>query len=250
MKRPNFSCVIPVRGARPYIEEALASLATQGIGDELEVILQDGDIEPDYGQSDALNKGFARAHGDWLFWLNADDVLLQGAIGKVLDGINRIDKVEWIAGNQLLIDEKGEVVRCSVGNGWHGWLYRRAVPHGYGPSSFFKRELFERVGGFDNSLKYCMDWELWIKFMKAGARFERIDEYLWAQRQWSGSKTQRKLSKEEYDIQQSEIQAMLTKNGIEVTNGGVWLNRIWRMLNGNYIKECFDTFRMRGKCVG
>ena len=249
MKSPSFSCVIPVKGARPYMEKALASLGVQGIGDELEVIIQDGDIELDCGQSDALNKGFARAHGDWLFWLNSDDVLMPEALVMVLDRINRIDKVEWVAGNQLLIDDKGKVVKSSVGNGWHDWLYRHAVPHVYGPSSFFRRELFERVGGFDTSLKYCMDWDLWIKFMKAGARFERVDEFLWAQRQWNDSKTQRKLSKEEFDVQQSEIQTMLAKNGMEVTSGGVWLNRVWRMLNGNYAKECFDTFRMKGKCV-
>ena len=233
--------------------KALASLATQGIGDELELIVQDGDIEPDCGQGDALNKGFAKAKGEWLFWLNSDDVLLPGALKKVLDRINRInriDRIDWIAGNQLLIDDAGKVLKCSVGNGWHDWLYRHAVPHVYGPSSFFRRELLERVGGLDVSLKYCMDWDLWIKFMRAGAKFERIGDYLWAQRQWSGSKTQRKLSKEEFDVQQVEIHAMLERSGVDVTSGGVWLNRVWRMLNGNYAKECCDTFRMKGKCVG
>lgn len=274
MSRPLFSCVVPVKGARPYIAEALASLELQGMGEELEVIVQDGTTEytecteqtghteipkglnvqwfreRDVGQSDALNKGFAKAKGEWLFWLNADDVLLPGALKKVRELISRVDRVYWIAGNQLLIDDMGNVLKCSVGNGWHDWLYRHAVPHVYGPSSFFRRELFERVGGLDVSLKYCMDWDLWIKFMKAGARFERIGDYLWAQRQWNGSKTQRKLSKEEFDVQQTEIRAMLERNGVDVTSGGVWLNRVWRMLNGNYAKECCDAFRMKGKCVG
>ena len=291
MKRPLFSCVIPVKGPRPYFDEALRSLLSQGMGDNLEIIVQDADVrsggvgelnheiherhenargvrgqelavndgglegvrwfrEADKGQSDALNKGFAKAKGDWFFWLNADDVLLPGALKKILDRINKIDGINWIAGNQLLIDDAGKVLKCSVGNGWHDWLYRHAVPHVYGPSSFFRRELLERVGGLDVSLKYCMDWDLWIKFMKAGARFERIGDYLWAQRQWSGSKTQRKLSKEEFDMQQVEIHAMLERNGGDVTSSGVWLNRVWRMLNGTYAKECCDTFRMKGKCVG
>lgn len=254
MKGPLFSCVVPVKGDRPFFKEALASLESQGLGDELEIIVQDGDDESDSGQSDALNKGFAKAKGEWFFWLNADDVLLPGALNKVSQLLqssthNSSTYLNWIAGNQLLIDDAGKVLKCSVGNGWHDWLYRHAVPHVYGPSSFFRKELLERVGGLDVSLKYCMDWDLWIKFMKAGARFERIDEYLWAQRQWSGSKTQRKLSRQEFDVQRFEIQAMLAKNGMNVTGGGVWLNRAWRMLNGNYIKECFDSFRMRGKCV-
>lgn len=270
MSRPLFSCVVPVKGPRPYFDEAVASLVNQRLGDDLEIIVQDGTTEhteytetldvvdgnvkwfreADCGQSDALNKGFAKATGEWFFWLNADDVLLPGALKKVVNRVKNLGHVEWVAGNQLLVDDKGNVLKSSVGNGWHDWLYRHAVPHVYGPSSFFRRELFERVGGFDVLLKYCMDWDLWIKFMKSGARFERIGEYLWAQRQWIGSKTQRKLSKEEFDVQQAEIRAMLETNGVYVTISGVWLNRMWRMLNGNYAKECCDTFRMKGKCVG
>ena len=65
------------------MDEALESLESQGMGDNLEVIIQDGDVESDSGQSDALNKGFAKANGEWLFWLNADDVLLTGALKSV-----------------------------------------------------------------------------------------------------------------------------------------------------------------------
>ena len=83
MNAPFFSCVIPVKGPRPYFDEAVASLQNQGSDDALEIIVQDGDAESDSGQSDALNKGFAKAKGEWLFWLNADDVLLPGALHKV-----------------------------------------------------------------------------------------------------------------------------------------------------------------------
>ena len=44
MKRPLFSCVIPVKGERPYFDEALKSLQNQGLGDDLEIIVQDGDV--------------------------------------------------------------------------------------------------------------------------------------------------------------------------------------------------------------
>lgn len=60
------------------------------MGDDLEIIVQDGDVEPDAGQSDALNKGFAKAKGEWLFWLNADDILLPEALERVVDRIHKI----------------------------------------------------------------------------------------------------------------------------------------------------------------
>ena len=56
MNRPLFSCVMPVKGPRPYMDEALASLHNQGMGSDLEIIIQDADIEPDKGQSDAINR--------------------------------------------------------------------------------------------------------------------------------------------------------------------------------------------------
>lgn len=241
MAHPLFSCVMPVKGARPYMDAALASLCNQGMGDDLEIIIQDADIEPDEGQSDALNKGFAKAHGEWLFWLNADDVLLPGALKEVKSAIRsatrRQDFPCWITGNELFIDKEGRRVGASVGNSWHDWLYRHVVPHVNGPSAFFQCELFEKVGGFDTSLHICMDWDLWIRFMKVGARFERVDEFLWAQRRWSGSKTQREIPPEELSRHQAEISRMLAKNDFKITRGGVMLFKLWRLLNGNYLQE-------------
>jgi len=117
----------------------------------------------------------------------------------------------------------------------------------YGPSSFFRRELLERVGGFDASLHVCMDWDLWIRFMRAGARFHRINGYLWALRQWEGSKTQRPHDAEEGGRQWAEVVEMLRKNDFSVTRGGMLLTRLWRFLNGNYLAEWRDGRRLRGR---
>lgn len=236
------------------MDEALESLRNRGMGDDLEIIVQDGDVEPDKGQSDALNKGFAKAHGEWLFWLNADDVLLPGALMAVKKRVSGSrfqvsggKGIDWIAGNQMYIDAEGRVLKCLRGNGWHDWLYRHAVPHVNGPSSFFRRELLERVGPFDTTLRFCMDWDLWIRFGKAGERFVRMDDYLWAQRQWQGSKTQRAKSPEEEAIQMAEVQRMLERNDFHLTRMGVWGVRILRLLNGNYLAGMWDTVCKRGR---
>ncbi len=240
MNRPLFSCVVPVKGKRPYFDEAVESLRSQGMGDGLEIIVQDADIEPDCGQSDALNRGFAKARGEWLFWLNSDDLLLPGALERVSDAVRGTDS-PWIAGDELFIDASGRTVGCSVGNAWHDWLYRHAVPHVHGPSSFFRRDLFERVGGCDADLRYCMDWDLWIRFMQSGARFVRINSFLWAQRRWPGSKTQRELTAEELAVQHGEIARMLERNRFSVTRGGVFAMRLWRLLSGCYLRELLGT---------
>ena len=250
MNRPLFSCVVPVKGARPYLEATMDSLRSQGLGNELEVIVQDADVEPDRGQSDALNRGFAKASGEWLFWLNADDLLMSGALEKVRNAVDKCQSaggVEWIVGNQVLIDADGRVLKCLRANGWHDFLYREAVPHVNGPSAFFRRELLASVGGFDETLDFCMDWDLWIRFCRAGARFVRLDAYLWAQRQWDGSKTQRAKGADEERTQAHEVQRMLAKNAFRMTKLGDILMRFWRTANGNYLRGAWDTMRHRGK---
>ena len=250
MVRPLFSCVVPVKGERPFMEAALGSLRSQGMGDELEIIVQDGDVGPDKGQSDALNKGFAKAKGEWLFWLNADDVLLPEALNRTIRTIEHSNNsLEWIAGNQICIDEQGRVLRCLRANAWHDGLYRHAVPHVNGPSAFFRRELFERVGGFDVSLRYSMDWDLWIRFMKAGARFVRVDDYLWGFRQWAGSKTQHEKSREEIRNPDPELQRMLDKNEFRITRFGTTTLRVWRLADGSYLRGWIDTMLMRGRTL-
>lgn len=247
------------------MDAALASLRNQGMGDpaspggyaaagDLEIIIQDGDVEPDRGQSDALNRGFAKAKGEWLFWLNADDLLLPGALQKVKTIIHSstttsdFDSLQWIAGNQICIDEQGRVLKCMRANAWHDGLYRHAVPHVNGPSAFFRRELFEKVGGFDTSLHICMDWDMWIRFMKLGTRFYRIDDYLWAMRFWSGSKTQG--NSRAADWHREEVARMLAKNEFDITYGGVFKMRLWRMIDGAYLRGWIDTLIYKGQAVG
>ena len=248
MKQPLFSCVMPVKGPRPYMDEALASLHAQGMGDDLEIIVQDADLEPDGGQSDAFNKGFAKAHGKWLFWLNADDALLPNALKKVQRVIGESPSRTWIAGNQVFVDKDGRVTKCLWGNSWHDWLYRHALPHVNGPSSFFTRELFEKVGGFDVRMSVGMDFDLWIKFMKIGAHFERIQSYLWAWRNHDGSKTSSGVRSEfELRRQTEEIAEMLRRQSFTITGTGNLKLRLWRLLDGSYLRSVVDSVRWRGR---
>ena len=301
MKKPLFSCVIPVKGERPFFDEALASLKSQGMGDDLEIIVQDADVrsgglgelgvgelnheiherhengravsaqrlavsdgglegvrwfrEADKGQSDALNKGFAKARGEWLFWLNADDVLLPGALKNLTQRLRGTEGcgdacgasgVEWIAGNMVTIDADGRVLRCLRDRGkWQEYAGRPIRV--FGPSSFFRRELFERVGGLDVSLRYCMDTDLWCKFREAGVWFEKIGGYVWGFREHSGSITTGKKAPGEQARQDAEVAAMHRRHGVKMTRNDVWAMRFRRLLDGSFIGAAFDTLRFKGK---
>ena len=290
MKKPLFSCVIPVKGEHPFFDEALASLKSQGMGDDLEIIVQDADVltqrhegteaqrgeknseslclcveknidgvrwckELDKGQSDALNKGFAKARGEWLFWLNADDVLLPGALKNLTQRLRVTEDcgeacgasgVEWIAGNMVTIDANGRVLRCLRDRGRKEEYAGRPI-RVFGPSSFFRRELFERVGGFDVSLRYCMDTDMWCRFREAGAWFKKTGSYVWGFREHEGSTTAGMKKPGEQARQDAEVAAMHARRGVQITRGDVLSLRLRRIFDGSFVKAIFDTMRFKGK---
>ena len=244
MSKPLFSCVIPVKGDRPFFGEAIDSLKAQGLGDNLEIIVQDADVEPDAGQSDALNKGFAKAKGKWLFWLNADDVLLPGALKKVLDRINKIDRINWVAGDTVYLDEKGIVKDVRTDAKWRSWFGKRLSVWTGGPSAFFKRELWERCGGFAADLKYAMDIDLWTRWAKAGEKFVGLGDYVWGFRVHGGSQT---MNGENFAAQIAERKAIDAKYG--VSSDGFWRNvtRLASVLDGSWRKRKSDTAWLNGR---
>lgn len=245
--KPLFSCVVPVKGARPFMDEALASLYAQEMGSELEIIVQDGDVESDTGLSDALNRGFAKAHGEWFFWLNADDVLLPGALEAVKSVIG--DGVDWVVGNDVFIDGNGKVIRCAWDRGWKCCCWRLPVQV-YGPSSFFRRALFERSGGFDCELKYAMDVDLWCRFRKDGYWFVKIPRYLWCFRVHEASATHARVGGAWSVAHAEENLRLCRRNGFVESRVCKSFARIVRLLNGSYFRAVIDTLRWRGKGWG
>ena len=238
---PLFSCVIPVKGDRPFFGEAVDSLKAQGLADGLEIIVQDADVEPDAGQSDALNKGFAKAKGEWLFWLNADDVLLPGALKKVLDRINRIN---WIAGDTVYLDEKGVVRDVRTDAKWRSWFGTKLSVWTGGPSAFFRRELWEKRGGFAADLKYAMDIDLWTRWALAGEKFVGLGDYVWGFRMHDESKTGSGRFAAE---QAKELAAIDARYGVSTM--GFWrdLTRMASLLDGTWSKRRRDSKKMRGR---
>jgi glycosyltransferase involved in cell wall biosynthesis len=233
-----FSCVIPVKGPRPYFDEAVASLQNQGLGEELEIIIQDGDVEPDAGQSDALNKGFAKAKGEWLFWLNADDVLLPGVLEKVQEFIGGARHVDWIAGDTVYIDAKGIVTDVRRDARWYPWYGRHLSVWTGGPSAFFRRALWERCGGFDESYRFMMDIDLWTRWAKAGERFVGLGDYLWGFRIHKGSLT---MGGDNEAAKIEERKRLLTKHNLPAQ--GFWRNvtRVAQVLDGSWLRRQYDA---------
>ncbi len=127
--------------------------------------------EPDAGQYHAIAKGFAQASGDVFAWINADDILMPWTFSVVSEIFERFPQVDWITGTPSFLSENGQLTRVEfkpgayprrfIANGWFrsnlgGFLQQESM--------FWRRSLWEKVGGLNLSLSLAADFDLWMRF--------------------------------------------------------------------------------------
>jgi GT2 family glycosyltransferase len=121
--------------------------------------------EPDRGQSDAIGKGFRMAEGQVCSWLNSDDTLLPGALGKVLETFRRNPEAGLIYGKVFFTDESGRTI-SEVETGPTDYEALAALNLICQPGAFFRRAAWDAAGGLDEDLRYTMDHDLWIRMAR------------------------------------------------------------------------------------
>ena len=149
-------------------------------------------IEPDEGQSQAINKGLARADGEIVGWLNSDDTLLAGALHRVGKFFYERGDANWLIGHSVQIDDRGAPGERIAPTGEFtlaGALLRSEPFNVPQPSTFWRSLLTDEAGLLDESLHHCMDFDLWCRFLAAGYRPTVIDTELATYRFHESSKT-------------------------------------------------------------
>lgn len=151
--------------------------------------------EPDQGQTDALNRGFARATGDVLGFLNADDVLLPGSLRAVCERFAEEPAAEIVHGGIEWIDIDGRPEGTHFGDisnlddvldiyrVW--WRERQWIQ----PEVFFRRSLWQRVGAFDTRYHLAFDYDFWVRCFLAGAKVAELRRPLVKFRRHAGQKS-------------------------------------------------------------
>lgn len=127
--------------------------------------------EPDRGQSHAINKGFSRSTGDILCWLNSDDYFLDDSLSYVSHFFEINRDADVLCGGVRLVNADGDLLfelpakfegREQLIRYWHGY-------HMHQPSIFWRRRVYETIGGVNERLHLSMDYDYWIRM---AARFE------------------------------------------------------------------------------
>ena len=181
--------VTPAFNGAPTIGRTLASVRDQdypgiehvvvdgGSTDGTQEILRQAGVrfisEPDDGLADAMNKGIAMASGDWVGWLNADDVYLPGAFRAVGDAAAGDPGARWITGRCPIVDGEGVEIRRPI-TAYKNWLLRHYTFGLYltqnfvsCPATFMRRDALAAVGPIDKRYRYSMDYDLFLRLARS-----------------------------------------------------------------------------------
>lgn len=204
---PTISIAMPSYQQAPFLRHSIESVLNQSYPC-LEYFVQDGgstdgsrsilrefgdrlsgwSSAPDRGQAHAINLAFQRTGGEIMGWLNSDDMLLPGALHFVARYFHRNPHVSVLYGNRILINAEGlEIGRWILPK--HDDEILRWIDYVPQETLFWRRSLWEAVGGLDESLQFALDWNLLLRFQKAGAQFAHVPEFLGAFRVHSQQKT-------------------------------------------------------------
>lgn len=232
-RRPRLSVVTPSYQQQQYLSDTIRSVLNQSNVD-CEYVVQDGGstdgsievirrfvqssaaesgarlvswaTERDSGQADAIVRAFAKTQGtpeDVMAWINSDDFYMPGALGYVADYFAEHPDVDLVYGHRVLVDENSqEIGRWFLPphdpevlqlNDW--------VPQ---ETMFWRRRIWDKVGGIDPSFRFAMDWDLLLRFQAAGAKIMRVPYFLACFRIHSAQKTSAQM----ISVGQKEIDSL------------------------------------------
>lgn len=254
----SVAIVIPSLNQGSFLQDAIDSLLAQ-TGVDLQVALVDGGSTdrtreiislykdkfgyfrsfPDNGQAAAINEGLSRLKSAaYVGWLNADDVILPGGLGAMASFLDHHPEYIAVFGKAHTIDEKGRIIGEYPTKAFNKRAFAVYCTICQ-PASLIRRSAWDEVGGLDESIQTCMDYDLWWRLSKIGG-MGYIHHYVAHARDHSQTKTRllRKKVNEEAISILIRHWGMVPRNwcmanileGLDETDSGRKYSRIFRAI--------------------
>ncbi len=132
--------------------------------------------QPDRGQTDALIQGFNRATGEVMAWLNSDDLYEPGVLWEVAAFFEANPHECFVFGDASWIRPDGSLLRRKREMPFNRFVWLRTYNYIPQPSAFWRRELYEEVGGLDPRFDLAMDTDLFARFAER-ARLRHVTRF-------------------------------------------------------------------------
>ena len=241
---PRVTLVTPSYQQGDYLEETILSVLNQGYPN-LEYIVMDGgssdgsveiikkyasrlagwESKQDRGQSHAINKGWRNATGEFLWWINADDVLTPLSLFRSVSYLMDHPSFGAVYGDLAIIDSCGEKVGVQK---YHLFSYQAVLEFGYDisqPGALMRRSCIEQVGFLNEELHLVMDLDYWHRLALEGIRIAHLPEILALFRVYDDTKTQSSpthLIQERYYVARSILNHRRFLDEFMGLNNAVW----------------------------
>lgn len=180
-KKPVVSIITPSFNQGQYIEETLLSVQNQTYPSIEHIVIDGGSTdntveilkkyqdtiiwtsEPDNGQTHAINKGMKKSHGEILAYLNSDDLYLPETIDRVVNFFSENSEIDLVYGDIIHIGKESDYRETVRTGNIDMEKYLTGLVYLPQPAVFFRREIWEKIGDFDERLNLAMDLEYWIR---------------------------------------------------------------------------------------
>lgn len=208
----DFTVITPSLNYGRYLDDCLASVAAQE-GVSLEHLVIDGGStdesaevaarfpharwsqEADKGMSDAINKGFARAQGEWVMWLNADDRLKPGALAAMLAAMQE-SRADVVYGDYDFIGGTGRLIRQIKVPRWSAFVHVHHCCYIPSTAAFYRNATVIGEGQrLREDFRYVMDGEFYARLDSLGKKFEHVPVKVAEFRMHGENASQRHLGK-------------------------------------------------------
>lgn len=197
---PFFSVIMPVYNRERYVREAIDSVLAQGDGDFELIVVDDGStdrsvaiiqsiqdprvrlVRNDHGGgASARNKGIAVARGEFIVWIDSDDLQAPGALAALRKSITSHADADVFYGDLEIFNDAvpGQVQHTHYPDYYASQLLPRLIlgnclPN---PGTAVRRALYEQHGGYDVAFTRCHDYQIWTRLADT-ARFKKVDAIL------------------------------------------------------------------------
>lgn len=254
---PKISIITPSYNQGSYLEETILSVINQGYPN-LEYIIIDGGStdnsveiikkyekhlaywvsEPDEGQTQAINKGFRKATGDLVAWMNSDDLYADEALNKVSKVYHKYPNSDVYSADKIHIDKNGNELYLQRYAPYRLDTFANDKMAMCNQACFWKRSVFDKIGYLDEEIQFAMDYEYFIRMGVNKLKFKHVPQIWGKQRYYEGTKTSEEKWLRILKENRSEINK---KYGLKMSFTRKFLSKVHRTMyyirsgNFNYI---------------